>query len=438
MSIDAFQACARFGLGPRPGEIATVAGDPRGWLLSQLQRPSIPKEVAGFAGRSEATEAFLARLEARKTKENVEAAALGIRQAYIKETGTRLVAQVRSDQPFIERLVLFWSNHFTVSVQKPVIAALVNRFEVEAIRPYVTGRFADMLKAVASHPAMLLYLDNAQSFGPNSLAGQRRNRGLNENLAREILELHTLGVDGGYTQTDVIAFAKILTGWTLQARDRATFAFQPRAHEPGAHQLLGRSYGAGDMNDGLRALDDLARHPATARHIAVKLARHFIADDPPPDAVAQLAEVFRQSDGNLATVSRTLVEMKASWQEPLTKVKTPYEFAVSALRLTAIEPTPEQAIVGLAGLNFRPFGALSPAGFADTASGWISADAVLKRIEWSRALALRLPPQVDPKDLAAQSIGPVMREDTRFVIAGAASGRDGMALLLASPEFQRR
>lgn len=438
MTIAAFQACARFGLGPRPGDIAAIAGDPRGWLLTQIQRASIPTEVAGFAGRSEATEAFLARVQARKDKEKVEAAALAVREAYVRETGTRLIAQVRSQQPFIERLVLFWSNHFTVSVQKPVIAALVNRFEVEAIRPYVTGHFSDMLKAVARHPAMLLYLDNAQSFGPNSVAGRRRNRGLNENLAREILELHTLGVDGGYTQADVIAFAKILTGWTLEAQDRATFAFQPRAHEPGSHQLLGRSYGAGDMSDGLRALDDLARHPATAQHIATKLARHFIADDPPPQAVAQLAEVFRKSDGDLAAVSRTLVEMPASWQAPLTKYKTPYEYAVSALRLTGVEPTPQQAVVGLAGLNFRPFGALSPAGFADTASGWVSGDGVLKRIEWARALALRLPPQVDPKDLADQAIGPVMRDDTRFVVANAASGRDGMAFLLSSPEFQRR
>jgi uncharacterized protein (DUF1800 family) len=345
---------------------------------------------------------------------------------------------MRSDQPFIERLVLFWGNHFTVSVQKPVIAALVNRFEVEAIRPHVMGRFADMLKAVARHPAMLLYLDNAQSFGPDSQAGRRRGKGLNENLAREILELHTLGVDGGYTQADVIAFAKILTGWTLQSRDRASFAFQPRAHEPGTQRLLGRSYGAGDINDGLRALDDLARHPATAHHIATKLARHFIADEPPADAVAQLAEVFSRTDGDLAAVSRALVMMPASWQQPMAKFKTPYEFAVSALRLTGIEPTPQQAVLGLAALNFRPFGATSPAGFADTTAGWLSADAVLKRIEWARALALRLPPQVDPKALADQAIAPVMREDTRFAIAGAASGHDGVALLLSSPEFQRR
>ena len=259
---------------------------------------------------------------------------------------------------------MFWSNHFTVSVQKPIISPLVNAFEVESIRPHVTGRFADMLKAVTGHPAMLLYLDNAQSIGPNSRAGQRNSKGLNENLAREIMELHTIGVNGGYTQDDVIAFAKILTGWGLAKGDDGVIpqaVFHPQVHEPGPKTLLGKTYQEDGANEGMAALDDLARHPSTATFIATKLVRHFVADDPPKEAVARLAEVFRSTDGDLKAVSKALVAMKECWQTPLTKFRTPYEFMVAALRLTGITPTPIQAINGLNALDYAVFNAPSPA-----------------------------------------------------------------------------
>jgi uncharacterized protein (DUF1800 family) len=192
------------------------------------------------------------------------------------------------------------------------------------------------------------------------------------------------------------------------------------------------------MNEGLRALADLARHPSTATFIATKLARHFIADDPPQDAVATLAQVFRDTDGDLKEVSKALVDMRACWDKPLTKFRTPYEFMVASLRLTGIEPTPEQAVNGLERLNYRVFNATSPAGYADVGSSWVSSDAVMKRIEWARALSAHADVNVNPVVLANMAFGPVASDSTKFVIAGAETGKDGLSFLLAAPEFQRR
>ena len=250
------------------------------------------------------------------------------RQDYLREMSARFLNGFSTAQPLRERLVRFWSNHFVVSVSKGQTIALVGAFEREAIRPHVTGRFADMLQAVEHHPAMQLYLDNAQSIGPDSVAGKMVGKGLNENLGREILELHTLGVDGGYTQNDVIALAKILTGWSidrgqpaLQNRPVARFfgaqridvsddapaengfRFYPPRHEPGEKMLLGKSYAQG-YQGGVEALNDLARHPATAHHIATKLAMHFIADNPPDASVKRIAAAFQKTDGDLRAVQR--------------------------------------------------------------------------------------------------------------------------------------
>ncbi len=441
MTTQAFHACARFGLGPYNGEIAAVGRDPVSYLLAQLKAPRIPPEVAGFTGNSEATQALVNHFLKNKA-DKVEKTMKTIKQEYLRETSARFTAHVNSRQPFIERLVMFWSNHFAVSVQKPVVAALVNKFEVEAIRPHVTGKFKDMLRAVEQHPAMLMYLDNAQSFGPNSKVGQRRTKGLNENLAREILELHTLGVSGGYTQADVTNLAKIITGWSMTRKGEDVipqFRFHSLAHEPGAHELLGKTYSGDDLAEGERALDDLAAHPATARHIATKMARHFIADNPPASAVSRLETVFRRTDGDLGQMARELVTLRESWEQPLAKFKTPYEFLVSSFRLLGIEPQQKQVIGGLEMLNYRVFGPSSPAGYGDMAEDWASADAITKRLEWSRAAANKVfTRDTNPAALADAAYGPVMREETRFIIAGAESGRDALAFVLVSPEFQRR
>lgn len=438
---EAFHAAARFGLGARPGELASIGRDARGWLYAQLANPVIPALVKKRYGGGLAGQPAALLKPAGMSKQEMAQMAADSRQIYVQESGARMLAQIRSDQSFIERMVLFWSNHFTVSVQKGVLHPLVNAYEAEAIRPHVGGYFKDMLLAVCRHPAMLIYLDNIRSFGPHSVRGAKNKKGLNENLAREILELHTLGVGAGYGQQDVIALAKIITGWTMkQDKNRAViaFAFQEMLHEPGDKILLGTRIREEGEQEGVEALSLLARHPATARHVASKLVRHFVADDPPAEVVEAVAQSFIASGGHLPTVMRALIAQKAAWDMPLVKFKTPYEFAVSALRLTGVEPTPPQVMSGLDALNYKMFNALSPAGDDDVAQAWASPDAVMKRIEWGYKLAQRLPADVVPLALATDALGQQMSDVTRQTIERAASGRDGIGLLLASPEFQRR
>src|SRR5215470_1340348 len=331
---EAFIALNRFGLGAAAGDLERVARDPRGWLTDQLARPAaLPPELSGFASGSDHARDLVNAIQDKsieKEKFHQEAHTL-----YVEEVGQRTLAAIHTQTPLVERLTRFWSNHFTVSITgKPILAVLVGAFEREAIRPYVTSRFHDMLHAVVSHPAMLIYLDNATSVGPNSRGGRMRDKGLNENLARELLELHTLGVDGGYTQADVQELAKILTGWSVgrpKSDEAGQFRFHPLIHEPGDKTLLGKRYGAAGMAEGEAALLDLARHPAAARHIATKFARHFIADQPPPAAVDRLARVFHDSDGDLGALTRAAIAAPEPWVDPLAKVKTPQELVTSAL-----------------------------------------------------------------------------------------------------------
>ncbi len=441
MSTPAFIALARFGLGARPGDLDIVARDPKSWVMAQLARPiAMPRALDGLGTGQQAAADFtrIVRRGAAAVEQNIRQ---GARQAYVEEAGRRTLAQVESDQPVHERLVAFWSNHFTVSVQRPIVLSLAGPFEREAIRPHVTGRFRDMLLAVARHAAMLVYLDQAQSIGPNSRIGMRRQRGLNENLAREILELHTLGVEGGYAQADVTAFAHILTGWSI-ARDEdqnpGAFVFRPPFHEPGSKILLRRRFEESGEGEGIAALEMLARHPSTARHIATKLVRHFIADKPPPALVDRLAKAFSDSDGDLGPVARTLVEAREAWATPLTKVKTPNEFVVSALRACAITPDPLRVLGGLRSLGQSPFAAPSPAGWPDTADQWLAPESVMRRAEWAMALATRLGRDRDAQAVLDTALGPAARPETRTWFSRAASSTDALALVIASPEFQRR
>ena len=440
---DAFIAVHRFGLGPRPGDLDQAALDPRGWLKRQLD-PAAAAVPAPFAGLPSGAQRMGDLLHARQERGIPGAQKLireSFRETYVQEASARLTVQVATATPFRERLVAFWSNHFTVSIQRPPVLGTVGAFEREAIRPHVTGRFYDMLLAVDRHPAMLVYLDNGQSFGPDSLIGQRRHRGLNENLAREMLELHTLGVDGGYTQADVTEFAKILTGWTLtppRFADAGTFHFFPQVHEPGPKTLLGVRYQEGGVNEAETAFLALSRHLATARHIATKLARHFIADDPPAEAVARLARVFRDSDGDLKAVSNALVDEPAAWADPLAKVKTPNDFVIAALRATVFEGDGRVVLNALRKLGQPPFDAPSPAGWPDTAADWISPESVLRRADWAMALAERNAAAHDPERLFAETIAPVAAKGTAQTVAHAPSRADALGLVLASAEFQRR
>ena len=368
-----------------------------------------------------------------------------IQKTFRAEALARLQRAIMSDCGFVERLVAFWSNHFCISANKGGPARMwAGSFEREAIRPHVLGRFGDMLKAVEQHPAMLFFLDNQQSLGPDSRAGKNRNRGLNENLAREILELHTLGVGGGYSQDDVTALANVITGWTYAGRlgqlgTPGSFVFNANAHQPGAQRVLGKIYAATDVTQGEAVLVDLARHPSTAKFIAGKFARHFVADDPPPSLVMRLADVFSKTDGDLKALAIALVDSDESWKAPLTKMRSPYEFLIAAGRLLAQIPNdPGRYLGGLNTLGQPLWSPAGPNGFPDTSAAWASPEGIKLRLDISAQIASRLADGVDPRDLLELFAADAASVETRRTIERAESRQQALALLLMSPEFQRR
>jgi uncharacterized protein (DUF1800 family) len=473
VSLKGAIAANRFGLGARPGEIDEASANPESWLLRQLETREAEPRLAGLSEGAtiaeEVTEALRERRSLRRQMQNggqnpqLDPQALrnvmaNARQSYVREIAARFSHGVETSQPFRERLVRFWSNHFVVSMQNPRCAPFVGAFEREAIRPHVTGKFADLVLAAERHPAMLLYLDNAQSIGPNSMAGARRNRGLNENLSREILELHTLGVDGGYSQEDVAALAEIITGWSVDRGDfgplrrilspaaganaEGGFRFFPGLHEPGVKMLLGKRYPEG-YEGGVLALTDLAHHPATARHVATKLARHFVADAPTEASVTRIETAFRASGGDLKTIYAAIVSDPAAWVETPRKFRTPVEYITAALRVVALGPPLDersvQPIVAAARMMGEiPLGAPSPKGWPDVADAWTGAEAIVERVEWADAAASRLVANADPVRLADAALGPLLSAETRVAVTRAESPAQGLALLFASPEFQRR
>jgi len=436
-SIAAVVAASRFGFAPKAGELTRIAADPRGWVAAQLNQRS--DFAPGDLPRS--SEMVAAMLEARRDKEERPELKERLRTTYLGEIDARMRAAILGETPVLERLTQFWSNHFTVSGLRPFVRGFTGAFEREAIRPHVTGRFADMLLAATRHPTMLLYLDNAESFGPDSMGGQRRKKGLNENLGRELLELHTLGVDGGYTQADVEAMARILTGWTvapLRDGNPGSFRFFPQIHEPGDKRLLGRVYREAGIHEGELALYDLALHPATARHIATQLARHFIADTPPVEAVERIARVFRETSGDLRQVTLAVVHEEHAWRQPFAKLRTPTELVISAYRAVGIVPVPGQAFNMLKMLDQPPFLAPSPAGWPDVASAWISPESVVRRTEWCQLFSERLADPPDPIAVMETVFGDALPEEVQQAVRHAPSKRAGLALLVASPQFQRR
>jgi len=468
-------AANRFGLGARPGELATIGGAGPDGLRAQLEGPA--PQITGDGLQSSAS--ILAQVyDLRRTiraarmrrvrgddEGGASAAAIGafrklpqlIRPIYLAEAGARLRQAVSTDRPFVERLVHFWSNHFAVSIDKGVLAALAGSYEREAIRPYVLGNFNDMLLATERHPAMVLYLDNQMSMGPDSRAARNIARrrpgtrpGINENLARETMELHTVGVDGGYTQADVTAFSRVLTGWSIAGPERwrasaqpGTFLFRAAMHQPGSQVVMGKRYPDGGYDQGVAVLRDLAARPATARFIATKLARHFIADDPPAPAVDRLAAAFSASGGDLPTVYRALIDSPEAWEQPVAKYKSPSDFIVSSfrglelpLRTDTGKPLAPIGLFQLLGQRIWCPG--SPAGWPDRSADWDGASELLKRIEWADAVAQRVGPRRDARELAPQMLGGALTAATRTAIAHAETAAQAVALLLASPDFMRR
>jgi uncharacterized protein (DUF1800 family) len=480
-------ALHRFGFGPAAHSIAAIAADPQGALLADLERPqaglvaaNLPssgesaREVFDFRAEQAAKKKLALRTQKQAEAENTaslvdcrkpepcvapvandaanpppspnakpaQPPAPQLPQQLLQdEAKARFDAAVGADIGFVERLVWFWSNHFCISADK--IVEMPGPFEREAVRPRVLGRFADLLLAAESHPGMLFYLDNIQSMGANSTAGITRDKGLNENLAREILELHTLGVRSGYTQQDVTSFANVITGWTWippeQPVHGGEFAFVRRLHEPGDKTVLGKVYPDTGVGQGRAVLADLARHPATAQHIAFKLARHFVADVPPPSLVAKLAKTFSETGGNLKDVAKTLVTADESWTPARTKLKSPAEWTIGMLRLMAASQTipvgrilSTQATLGEA--LWRP---LSPNGYPDTEAAWI--DGVPHRLDIATGFAGQLAANnADPRAMLESALGPLASNETRETIARAESRPQALALLVMAPEFLRR
>jgi uncharacterized protein (DUF1800 family) len=467
-------ALNRFGLGARGND--RVGSDPRRWLKAQFSgyEPQ-PALLAALPTRSEIAAQLADNLEMVSAVAGKKAASIltaddvvdpkramrrearqDARGQHIAQVGARVRMAAASETPFIERLVHFWANHFAVSADKLTTVGFAGMLEFEAIRPHVLGRFADMLVAVEQHPAMLLYLDQAQSIGPDSPLGSRvaargvRKLGLNENLAREILELHTLGVRTGYSQSDVTEFARAMTGWTVAGIGRGpvaramtasaapgAFLFVPQIHEPGDRTIVGRRYPAAGVAQARAVLNDLAVHPATAKHIAIKLARHFVADDPPSALVARLESVFLKSGGDLPQLYRALIDAPEVWNTSPSKFKTPWEWSISAFRALGVPNQPDQALTAIfAELGQPVWRSGSPAGFDDVAVRWAGPDALMKRVEVAQRLAARS--TVDARVLAPKLFGAHLSADTQAAIARAGDGSEAIALLLVSPEFMRR
>jgi uncharacterized protein (DUF1800 family) len=454
-------AVTRFGLGARPGELADARQDPRGFLKSQIRRagadqpPGPPTTSRQRMGefRDYQRERREARLE--KTADPVKQVGNILRDDISADFTARAQLGATTDAAFRERWTLFWANHFTVSATKAITGVVVGPFEEEAIRPHVFGRFDDLLGAAESHPAMLTYLDQIQSIGPDSQAAmfQRRGRGgfqqaalrtpgLNENLAREIMELHTVGVNGGYTQGDVTEFARAMTGLSIgneRDGDYGVAVFREQAHEPGSRTIMGVRYDQGGKGQTSAILADLAAKPQTARFVCTKLARHFVADDPPPALVARLEAAWRGSNGDLAQVADALISAPEAWDPRPAKFKTPYEFVVSSFRAAGGQPqTFQQFGPILTSLGQKPFSAPSPKGWPEDAQSWAAPDAIVKRMQFAQAFSAKAVADRDPKTLAGDALGERLTPDTAKAIARAESRQEGFALLLMSPEFQRR
>jgi len=466
-------ALNRFGLGPRLGSIAAIAADPRAALLADLDRPragelaapGLPSSAQAFRTVADANaerrarQITMAKAEEAKaqaepsmreggvptanaaaTKMATEAVPNPGRQIYLNEAKARIDAALGSEVGFAERLVWFWSNHFCISADK--IQSMSGAYEREAVRPHILGRFQDMLEAAESHPAMLFYLDNTVSIGPNSVAGINRTRGLNENLAREILELHTLGVRSVYTQEDVSRFANVLTGWTLlPAADNpdhgGEFAFNRRLHEPGAQTILGQVYSEGGVEQGKAVLHDLARHPATAKHVAGKLTRHFIADEPAPALVESLARTFQDTAGDLKEVAKALVASDEAWSLPPTKLKRPSEWVTAMVRAGGgTTADPRRFTAGQASLGEPLWRPPSPKGYADDEASWI--DGMGQRLDIAHTYAERVAGALDPRFVIDSVLEGTVSAKTTQAVVRAESRQQALALLFMSPEFQRR
>jgi uncharacterized protein (DUF1800 family) len=492
-------AAIRFGYGFRPGEAAPRNRDE---LLGQIRTaaPVPPRFPAG--GVAERHRQILDLQERLKDirraagttrddparREQRRAVQRQAQRLFQQDANRRLMQAVLSPYGFHERLATFWTNHFSTSANKSLpMRLLVPLYEAEAIRPFVGGSFATLLRNATEHPAMLIYLDQVASLGPDSKGGMRQKKGLNENLGRELLELHTLGAGSGYTQADVRAAAMVLTGLTID-RQAMEVAFRPNIAEPGEHRVLGVSYGGRKRSRGdyLSMLDDLAVNPRTARHISRKLAVHFVSDQPPEEMVSAMAEAWKRTDGDLASVYGAMLEHPAAWRDEGSKARQPFDYVVAGLRalnagagdgivgsfMTTNQDEADDAGGAMAGQmqaggagpgdeerakRKKAFGTAralgqaalrrmgqptwlppSPAGFEEGFDTWITASQLSERLAWARRAAAQFGTDEDPREFLRNTLADAARDETIRVVSQAPSRISGLTLVLASPEFNRR
>lgn len=444
-----YTALNRYGYGADSNTPSLKNIDPKGWLIAQLQ--PYPKLDNSWTSQLAAEQHYLYVQSKRANKKNQMADMNGMAKAVsrkdIVEAAKSLVNDsikhnIETNTPFQARLLDFFSNHFSVSYSNLPMIALAPTLEHEAIGPNLVGQFENLLIAVEQHPAMLVYLNNEYSVGPNSIAARKYKKkklGLNENLAREILELHTLGVKAGYTQQDVTEFAKGITGWSIGSIKRGEepgFRFRHGTHEPGKRVILNKTYAHKGIDQGTSILTDLARHPKTAAHVCSKLAQHFIADTPPKNVVAAMQKKWLETNGNLKQVMIAMLEHQESWSEQQLKLKSPRDLLISACRACGVSKIRPDAFRTLMVLGQTPFGAGSPAGFADNQQAWSGPRSMMSRIEWAEHFSGAV--RTNPHEIASNALGPKLRSQTREQMRRAESKRQALAIMLMSPEFQMR
>jgi uncharacterized protein (DUF1800 family) len=440
----------RFGYGATPALAKMNIQDPQKWLFDQLRDYSIQKPK--WTSEQALKQIFAYRHDRKATPQlaqnNNAIMSLKDRRREMINSSKKLSAQIilqaiQTKQPLQARLQDFFANHFSLSNTNANMRTIAPTLASEAIAPHLNGYFSNMLVSVTRHPAMLYYLNNESSIGPNSALGlKRQKRGLNENLGREILELHTLGVAGGYTQSDVQALSKSLTGWSIggrRKREPLGFVFRANAHEPGDKILLGKRYAAETGNSEQQAvnmLNNLANHEHTARHLAYKLAKHFIADSPPQALIEQMAKRWVETNGHIPSIIITMIKHPLSWSPKSSKFKTPREYVISLQRACQLSNTKPDILKSLEILGQAPYSSGSPAGFSDNAQDWASASALMNRIEWAEHVAGQV--KMAPIDVAKAALGDLLSPSTAQHIMRAESKQQGLAMLFMSPEFLRR
>ncbi len=451
-------AVNRFGYGARANELELAKSDPKQWIKSQLQAisftdnlPDSNEILVEFANyqqqKKQQKKQQNKQLTNQMSMENNDASSipkvskLFARKALRDMSANSLQQAINSDHSVSWRLLDFFSNHFSVTANGRLMVGLAATLEREAIAPHLLGNFSDMLLAVEQHPAMLVYLNNEKSFGPNSRMAKKHKKGLNENLAREIMELHTLGVDGGYNQQDVVELAKGITGWSVKkpTKDKgAGFVFRAYGHEPGTRTLLGKRYAPQGMNQGKKMLGDIAKHPATAKHICYKLAHHFVEETPSASLLNKMETTWHRTDGNIKQVMFSLFDADESWQPSAQKFKTPREFVISTYRGLAPKKLNSKVLLNvLTSLGQQPFNAGSPAGYSDEVDDWLGPNALMARIDWATMISGSRG-RINSEKIMKLSLGSSVSELTYNAVLRAESRQMSLTLLLMSPEFQRR